>query len=205
MDFGCLMKIVKYILVAFVFNLSFSVLAEESSVEVTQGFISDDLFIYMHSGAGNNFRILGSINSGTEIKLTGLTENEYTQIIDNKSRNAWVESKYVSTTPGLRFVIAELNGKLANTSDSSNQLETQLANANSSIEKLTALKNKLNQDIKNINKELKATSAQLKDQDTNIKKEWFFNGAIVLVIGLIFGLLIPRLTARRKSNMDSWK
>ena len=83
--------------------------SEESSVEVTQGFISDDLFIYMHSGAGNNFRILGSINSGTEIKLTGLTENEYTQIIDNKNRKAWVESKYVSTTPGLRFVIAELS------------------------------------------------------------------------------------------------
>jgi SH3 domain protein len=45
----------------------------------------------------------------------------------------------------------------------------------------------------------------LKDQDTNIKKEWFFNGAIVLVIGLLLGLILPRLAARRKGSMDNWK
>lgn len=199
------MKILKGLLVGLVLSFSFPLLAEDTPSNLASGYISDDLFIYMHSGAGNNYRILGSINSGTEVKVTGNNENNYTEIIDDKNRNVWVESKYVSPKPGLRFVIAELNEKLANTTSNSDNMSEALSQARNTIDNLNTEKAKLNNEISQLNKTLITTSSKLKDQDTNIKKEWFFNGAIVLVIGLVLGLIIPRLAGRRKGSMDNWK
>lgn len=185
---------------------SYSIQAEEVVPDkLIKGFISDELFIYMHSGAGNNYRILGSINSGTEIQLSGVEENEYTQIIDDKNRKVWVESKYVSTKPGLRFIIAELNEKLASIEGRGSELQDQLLQANRSVEELNSEKIKLQREISTLNATLKETTSKLKDQDMNIKKEWFFNGAVVLCIGLILGLIIPRLGSHKKSGMDNWK
>jgi SH3 domain protein len=199
------MKIIKGLLVGLVLSLSFPLLAEETPANFASGYISDDLFIYMHSGAGNNYRILGSINSGTEVKVTGQHENDYTEIIDDKNRHAWIESKYISLKPGLRFVIAELNERLSSTSSNSDNLSTELTQANATIKKLNSEKSQLNNEISALNKTLITTQAKLKDQDTNIKKEWFYNGAIVLVIGLLLGLVLPRLSARRKGSMENWK
>jgi SH3 domain protein len=200
------MKFVKTLFSCLVLLSTYSSQAEEvAPQELTQGFISDELFIYMHSGAGNNFRILGSINSGTEIKLTHIEENDYTQIIDNRGRSVWVESKYVSAKPGLRFIIAELNEKLANVESISGELDGQLSAANNRTEQLDLEQTNLNNKILSLNKELSEVKSKLKDQDMNIKKEWFFNGAIVLAFGLILGLIIPRLIARKKSAMDNWK
>ncbi|MFT6902931.1 MAG: SH3 domain protein [Colwellia sp.] len=199
------MKIIKALLVGLALSLSFSLLAEDTPSNLDSGYISDDLFIYMHSGAGNNYRILGSINSGTEVKVTGQYENDYTEIIDDKNRNVWVESKYISLKPGLRFVIAELNERLANTTSNTDSMSEELVQAKNTIENLSSEKAQLNNEISQLNKTLMVTRSKLKDQDTNIKKEWFFNGAIVLVIGLLLGLILPRLAARRKGSMDNWK
>ncbi|MBA6233466.1 MULTISPECIES: TIGR04211 family SH3 domain-containing protein [unclassified Colwellia] len=199
------MKIIKALLVGLALSLSFSLLAEDAASNLDSGYISDDLFIYMHSGAGNNYRILGSINSGTEVKVTGQYENDYTEIVDDKNRNVWVESKYISLKPGLRFVIAELNERLANTTSNTDSMSEELAQAKDTIENLSSEKAQLNNEISQLNKTLMVTRSKLKDQDTNIKKEWFFNGAIVLVIGLLLGLILPRLAARRKGSMDNWK
>ncbi|MFT5755969.1 MAG: SH3 domain protein [Alteromonadaceae bacterium] len=200
------MKFVKTLFACLVILSPSSIQAEEvAAQELTQGFISDELFIYMHSGAGNNFRILGSINSGTEIKLTNQEENDYTQIIDNRGREVWVESKYVSTKPGLRYIIAELNEKLVNLESIGVDLDGKLSASNNKAEQLALDQTHLNNEISSLNKELTAVKSKLKDQDMNIKKEWFFNGAIVLALGLILGLIIPRLIARKKSAMDNWK
>jgi len=199
------MKSIKGLFVGLALSLSLPLIAEEVPANLASGYISDDLFVYMHSGAGNNYRILGSVNSGVEVKITGKHENDYTEIIDDKNRNVWIESKYVSLKPGLRFVIAELNERLANTATGSDNLSNELDVAKNNIDKLTKERIALNNEISQLNKTLTTTQAKLKDQDTNIKKEWFYNGAIVLVVGLLLGLLIPRLTARRKGSMDNWK
>lgn len=199
------MKVLKSLLVGFALSLSFPLIAQESQADLTSGYISDDLFIYVHSGAGNNYRILGSVNSGTEVKITGKQENDYSEIIDEKNRQVWVESKYVSPKPGLRFVIAELNERLANNTSNSDIMSQDLAQAKTTIEQLSSEQIKLNNEISQLNKTLTVTRSKLKDQDTNIKKEWFFNGAIVLVVGLLLGLIIPKLVSRRRGSMDSWK
>lgn len=185
--------------------LSFAASAQQEPSTLTDGYISDELFIYMHSGAGNNYRIVGSINAGTQVKLTGEQRNGYTEIIDDKERTAWVEDKFVSEKPGLRFVVAELNGQLAENSDIESTLKSQLDEQQVRLTDAESKNVELTNQITALESQLSTTQAKLSSQDLDIKKEWFFNGAIVMGIGLILGLLLPRLASRRKSSMDSWK
>ncbi|MCJ8296729.1 MAG: TIGR04211 family SH3 domain-containing protein [Colwellia sp.] len=182
--------------------LSSSAQAAENNYK--QGYISDELFIYMHAGPGTNYRILGTVIAGSEVKITGTEDNGYSEIIDDKNRATWVESKYVTPKAGLRFVVAELNRKIATSSDFSSQLDGEVNGLNSQVTLLTNDKKKLMAELKQLTTTLAETRTKIKDQDTNIKKQWFFNGALVLVIGLILGLILPRFFTRRRGAMESW-
>lgn len=184
-----------------IFFSAFSAQAEETK----QGYISDDLSIFMHAGPGTNYRILGTINAGAQIQTTGKLSNDYSEIIDDKNRITWVESKYVTSQPGLRFVVADLNGKLASGGDYTAQLDGEVNKLKSTIGLINKDKDKLQAEFKKVQQQLKQTQSKVKDQDTSIKKQWFFNGAIVLGIGLILGLILPKFFARRRSSMDSWE
>lgn len=177
---------------------------ESSSSNNKQGFIIDNLSIFMHAGPGTKFRILGSINAGSEVKITGKVDKGYSEIIDNKNRQTWIETKYLSTKPGLRFVVAELNGKIASSSDYSNQLDGEVNQLRSSVEILSKDKENLLTQLNQVEKQLKSTQAQVKDQDAKILTQRFYNGAIVLGVGLLLGLILPKLFARRRSSMESW-
>ena len=178
--------------------------AQAADSNYNQGYISDELFIYMHTGPGKKFRILGTINAGSKVQITGSVDGGYSEIIDNKDRTAWVESKYLTTQPGLRFVVAELNGKIATSSDYSSQLDGEVNELKSKVNLLTNDKKKLSAELQKLTATLEKTQTKIKDQDTNIKKQWFFNGALVLGVGLILGLILPRFFARRRGSMDSW-
>ena len=179
--------------------------AQQTSADTTQAFITDELFIYMHAGSGTNYRILGTINAGSEVKLTGLSQNDYTQIINEQNKTTWVESKFITEQVGLRFVVAELNAQLASATDLNSQLDSQLNNIKATVSNLNDNSSLLNSEIATLKNQLASSQSKLKSQDTDIQKQWFFTGAIVLGIGLILGLLLPRLGGRRRGNLDSWK
>ena len=177
---------------------------ETSSAQGKQGFITDDLTIYMHAGPGTNYRILGTIIAGAQVKISGKSDKGYSEIIDDKNRVTWVQTKYLKTQPGLRFVVAELNSKIASNNDYTNQLDGEVNQLRSSVEILTKNKDKLLVQLKQIEQKLKLTESKVKDQDTKILTQRFYNGAIVLGVGLLLGLIIPRFFARRRRSMDSW-
>lgn len=195
-------KLIKHNFIVFIvtFIATFSIQAEENQ----QGYITDDLTIFMHAGPGTNYRILGSINAGSPIQTTGEASNEYSEIIDDKKRITWIETKYITRQPGLRFVVEELNSKLTSGNDYSTQLDGELNGLKNSLNLVNQEKDDLQTEFTKIQKELQRVQSKLKDQDTEIKKQWFFNGAIVLGIGLVLGLILPRFFARRRSEMDNW-
>ncbi len=176
--------------------------AEENNY--TRGYISDELFIYMHAGPGTNYRILGTIIAGSEIQVTGAQDNGYSEIIDPKNRATWVESKYITNKAGLRFTVAELKNKLSNSSDFTSQLDGEVNDLTNKVNLLTNDKKKLTAQLKQLRETLLKTRTKIKDQDTNIKKQYFFYGAMVLGAGLLFGLILPIFFKRRRASMNSW-
>ncbi len=201
---GYFMMNIKQTFIALLFFTPLFSFAEEADISTTSGYISEDLIVYMHTGAGKNYRILGTVNSGEKVQLTGETKNDYSEIITDKNRIGWVESKHVSAKPGMRYVIADLNEKLASLQTDKSQLSNQLNEARIEIDTLKSERSDLQNNISALNMDLIETKSQLKNQDTSIKKQWFFNGAIVLGIGLLLGLILPRLSSKRKTSMENW-
>ena len=133
-----------------------------------------------------------------------MQESDYSEIIDEKSRKAWVETKYVTTEPVLRISIEELNNKISSNNDYTSQLDGQVNTLTSKVNTLLSEKKALTTKLQSVTDELEQTRLKVKDQDMNILKEWFFTGAVVLGIGLILGLILPKLFTRKRNTMQSW-
>ncbi|KGJ89294.1 TIGR04211 family SH3 domain-containing protein [Thalassotalea sp. ND16A] len=200
------MNYIQKIIILLTIGLSCSVIAEEDSANVATNqtaFISDDLFIYFHSGPGTQYRILGSIDAGEDVQLLGEVENGYQHVKDLKNRDGWVDAKYISPTPGLRVVLAELNEELVDKSRELGELKTKLSNSNKQLNSFKQDNQKLTKQNQEITQKFELISAELDENEWDIKLTWFSYGAAVLVIGLIIGLVLPRFIAR-KSSYSSW-
>ncbi|MFC0228273.1 TIGR04211 family SH3 domain-containing protein [Serratia aquatilis] len=175
-------------------------------------YISDELNTYVHSGPGNQYRIVGTLNAGEEVTLLSVNENNsYGQIRDAKGRTVWIQLDQLSQTPSLRSQLPELElqvktltDKLANIDNSWNQrtaeMQQKVAASDSTI---SGLKQE-NQDLKNqlivAQKKVNAVNLQLDDKQRTIILQWFLYGGGVAGAGLLLGLLLPRLVPRRKNN-----
>lgn len=195
------MNLIKGLIALSVLLFSFLSVAQEAVKP--DSYISDELSIYMHAGSGTNYRILGKIIAGSEITATGQESNGYSQIIDSNGKKAWVESKYVSKNPSLRAVITELNSKLSSYAQKQLTNETALSDASSSIATLTGKNKELTSEVSSLTKELVIVKSKLKHQDQEILTQWFFNGALVLGIGLLLGIILPRFFGKKRKT-SSW-
>lgn len=193
----------KYIINLFIIlSLCFSYVSRaEENTRI--GFISDDLFLYFHSGPGSNYRILGSMNAGDEIKVLSDTQNDYIHIEDSKGRKGWIDVKYLSDMPGLRVVVAELNEELANKSVQVTDLNEKLSVTTADLESIKNQLANLKTEKSELEKKFAEASKELDNKELNTNMTYFKYGAAVLLIGLLFGLLVPRFFVR-KQNYSSW-
>jgi len=175
-------------------------------------YVSDDLITYIHSGPGNQFRIVGTLNSGDEVTLKNVNNaTNYGQIVDSKGRDAWIPLDQLSTTPSLRTQVPNLQqqvktltDKLTNIDNSWNQRTAEMQQKVASSDGIINGLKKENQDLKNqlivAQKKVSAVNVQLDDKQRTIILQWFMYGGGVAGVGLILGLLLPHLVPRRKKK-----
>lgn len=109
-------------------TLSLSAYAEEKR------YISDELDTYVHSGPGNQYRIVGTLKGGDEVTLISVNdETNYGQIRDSKGKTTWIPLDQLSETPSLRVRVPDLEqqvktltDKLANIDNSWNQRTAEM-------------------------------------------------------------------------------
>ena len=178
-------------------------------------YISDDLITYIHSGPGNQYRIVGTLNSGDEVTLKNVNNTtNYGQIVDAKGRDAWIPLDQLSTSPSLRTQVPNLQqqvktltDKLSNIDNSWNQRTAEMQQKVASSDGIINGLKKENQDLKNqlivAQKKVSAVNVQLDDKQRTIILQWFMYGGGVAGVGLILGLLLPHLVPRRKKK-DRW-
>lgn len=185
--------------------------------EKIDSYISDDLYIYMHTGPGTEYRILGSVGAGTKVSIiTNNASAKYTQIIDNKGRKGWVETKFVSHKASLKVVVPTLEAELAQvksalesaTSDSKAKTQTLIESLdlrNSQLKELEQHSNDLNQKLIDAQSELRELNAKLDTQKDDLLMRYFTYGGLVAGGGLLLGLILPHILPRRKKRNTGWE
>ncbi|CZF84793.1 TIGR04211 family SH3 domain-containing protein [Grimontia marina] len=179
-------------------------------------YISDELFTYMHSGPGTQFRIVGSVDAGTKVTVVDTNRNAgYTQVIDDRGRKGWVETKYVSNQPGLKVRVPALEEELKQVKEalSSAQGDAEaktkgliesLDQRNSQVKELERHTSELNQQLIDAQTEIRELRARIDTQKDDLLMRYFAYGGMVAGGGLLFGLILPHLIPRRKKRNNGW-
>lgn len=166
-------------------------------------FISDELFVYIHSGSSSRYRIIGRVPASD--KVTVITKNVNTgwleiKLSDNKT--GWIDSTLLVDTAGVKAKLAtanatikDLNVKMSKlgkvSTDDLEVLETeiaQLTTSNSTLsEKLLAATTE--------NETLRASVEQI-DETKRILAKLYDVGAVLL--GVFVGWLLTRRNKQKQ-------
>ncbi|ARB82681.1 MULTISPECIES: TIGR04211 family SH3 domain-containing protein [Yersinia] len=175
-------------------------------------YISDELDTYVHSGPGNQYRIVGTLKGGDEVTLISVDDStSYGQIRDSKGKTTWIPLNQLSETPSLRIRVPDLEqqvktltDKLANIDNSWNQRTAEMQQKVAASDSVISELQKENESLKNqlvvAQKKVSAVNLQLDDKQRTIILQWFMYGGGVAGIGLLLGLVLPHLIPSRKKN-----
>lgn len=200
-----LMRVVFCIFVLFSLSFSSHAQQQESASEIANThFISDDLFIFIHSGPGRNYRILGSVDAGAPVNRTdeNITD-KYVQIIDNNGRTGWIEAKYLSEKISRKLEIEQLREQLSEASVALNPLRKELNTVRNEFARLESDNVSLLAELEDTKLSLKTATSKLDEQSQAEDLRVLMVGGGLVAGGLLLGVIIAYLPKRRKRN-DGW-
>ncbi|WP_299010417.1 TIGR04211 family SH3 domain-containing protein [uncultured Shewanella sp.] len=167
-------------------------------------YISDDVYLYLLSGPGTQYRILGSVEAGQNVTFLSETKGDYSKIIDPKGREGWVETKLLSKQEGLRFKYPKLQKELEDTKikltqslNSNDNNIQELSDAKAQITKLKAI-------LETTTQQRDEANAKLEHIQANERFEMWKEGAIIAGLGALVGMIFIYMPKpRRKKNKYS--
>jgi SH3 domain protein len=209
---------IKHLILASLITLfSLSIQAKETR------YISDDVNIFMHSGPGTQYRIVGTVEAGEAVTFLQLNaESKYAQITTRKNKTAWIDAKLLSRklslkvrTPRLQAELAKTKAALAKINNKNSAALSQLTDANrdvltekeadltakaNTIASLSAENTALTEEAVRLRVENESLAKRLDTKEEDEQHRFFMLGALILALGLIAGLIIPSLNLRKKKN-----
>lgn len=170
----------------------------------TNGYISDDVYVYMHTGPSSKFRILGSVIAGSKIEILQQSEDgKYTKIIDDKERSGWVQSEFASTGLSVKEQLSDLQSKFSALQAQNSSLTNQTTEASSNNALLEQRIDELSNELTLANREKSEMEAKLVGEDAEIKMKWLLNGGILVIISILIGILVTFIPSKKK-NKGNW-
>lgn len=201
-------KITKILISSLFLGLSTPVIQAETK------YVSENLSTYLRKGAGDQFKIAGSIQSGEAVTVLERKE-KYSLIRDRKNREAWILNNELTTNPSskeenpkLKAQIQELTLKLNRLDADWQQRTTEMQRRAKQSEEQSSLLLEQNSQLK---RELEITKNKNRDLEAmldagkrEIAIQWFIYGGSVLGVGLLLGLIIPILIPKRR-RQTGWQ
>lgn len=182
---------------------SLPVASQQESAEKA-AFISDALFVYLHSGPGNQYRIVGTINAGQPVTfLSEDADSGYAQIRFEDNKTGWLPKEYVSYTPGLVTQLETLTESFNTQRDQIQQLEQERNELSSQLNSAIVEREKALEQLAQGNRSYEQLKTQLEVTQTSIWQNPMVIGSAILLIGLIFGLVLPALWPKRRDS-ERW-
>lgn len=167
-------------------------------------YIRDDLFVFIHTGPGRNYRILGSIEAGTPITiLKNDRDAEFMQIRDHvEDRTGWVESKYVSDQMSRAEQLPIISQKLADSQASQQGLQSENGRLKRQLSEARQELSTLTSQTEEQSREIKKLSTQLDNQEKDEMIKWFTRGGMVAGAGILLGVILTYLPKKRGRNSE---
>jgi SH3 domain protein len=166
-------------------------------------FITDDVYVYIHGGPGNQYRILGSIEAGEAITSLNETQDDYTKIIDHKGREGWVKADLVTDQKSVRQRLPELQAGMSQAKAEEQIAREQLASVEASLTDANTQISQLKQLLIKTEKQRDTIKQKVASVEDDQQFEMWQQGGMIAGIGALIGIVLvylPRPQRRKKSR-----
>ncbi|WP_213607629.1 TIGR04211 family SH3 domain-containing protein [Pseudoalteromonas sp.] len=166
-------------------------------------YIIDNLYTFMRSGASKDYRLLGSIDAGTQLTLLSDEQNGFIKVKDDKEREGWVEAKFISESAGLKQQYQALNNEISAMQNELRQAQVELPELQEQNSQLTEQNTQLLAQISQLQDSL--TQEQQLKQATSAKekRQLLTYGGAIAFLGLFLGIILTIVLSRRK-RYEGW-
>jgi len=189
-------------------------------------YVSDDLEITMRTGPAKDKKIVRILKSGTAVNVLDVDDGKgYSRVREPGGEEGWVLTRYLMGEPSAREQLTTVRQRMKELERENEKLEIELAQIDilqNTVDRLKQENNLQTEELKTIrqtaastlsideeNQTLKeAMSTLVREKDSlqaenqnlrnNSQQQWFVRGAGVVLLGIIIGLVIPKIRWRRR-------
>ena len=176
--------------------------------------------VTLRRGPGTDFGISQMVRSGSPVEVLETNRAAgWTRVRLGSGTEGWMLTRYLIENPAsmqelvaaqrrieeLTALNREVSGERNRLMNESDQLAEELAklrDLSSDTIALESTKNRLEASVTRLEQEV----SQLKEENrllgANVKRDWFLAGGGVLFVGLLLGLVLPRVRWRRKRSWN---
>lgn len=176
-------------------------------------YVTENLTTYLRRGAGDQFKIAGSIQAGEPVSVLD-QQGKYSLIRDSKNREAWILTAELSSTPSSKLENPKLKAQIQELTLKLNHLDSDWQQRTVEMQRRTKQSEQQSSELLEQNSQLKRELEMTKNKNRDLEAmldagkreiavQWFIYGGSVLGVGLLLGLIIPHILPRRKRR-DGW-
>ena len=194
-------------------------------------FVSDELSINLRRGAGNEFRITELLEAGERVEVLD-SSNGWSRVRTSGGKVGFVLSRFLSDSPSARDQVARYKREAGELKEENAALKKELSQALEGSSELGKLKKDLvrenkelkqklariknasenairiseeNQEFREQILSLESEVERLSHENKSLqsRREGMKIGAMVLVVGILIGLVLPLFRRRSRSSWDS--
>ncbi|MBQ4833956.1 TIGR04211 family SH3 domain-containing protein [Pseudoalteromonas sp. MMG010] len=191
------------ILTATTFMSSAQEAQTSAETNAQNAYIVDNLYTFMRSGAGKNYRLLGSVDAGSKITVLSEQNNGFIQIKDEKGREGWVEAKFISNEAGLHQQYQELSSSMTIVQNQLRQAEVELPKLQQQNHRLTEQNQSLSAQIAKLKMTIEQERTGKQAATAKEKRQLLTYGGAIAFIGLFIGIILTIALSRRK-RYEGW-
>jgi SH3 domain protein len=155
-------------------------------------YVTDQLSLDLRSGEGTQYRIVAMLPSGSPVQVIRESRaSGYTLVRTPQGTEGWLLSRYLEDAPGARQRLAEAEEEL-----------TRVRQASASALAISQENKALKAQLDHLQQERDALQQHNDALRNGAMRDWFLAGAGVVLVGILIGLIIPRIRWRRKSQWN---
>ena len=189
----------------------------------TYEYVTDQLNLSLRAGTTTKHKIRKMVSSGTKVQVLDTAEG-YTKVRTPQGIEGWMLDRHLMKQPPARERVEAAEQEVALLRDENArqkaalddpdiisprqaELEQQLIEIRrtaSGALNLAEQNRKLKRELLQQGKEAQALNQEVVTLRERSDQQWFLVGAIVVLISIFLGHLLPRMQLRRSSNLDNF-
>jgi len=169
-----------------------------------EAWVSDEFEIMMRTGPSTNNAIERVLSSGTPLAIVEVdAETGYSRVRTNAGTEGWVS--LTSQLDAVRGEYNSANNRIAVLEREKKSLEQELAEIKRTAANVLAI-DRQNKDLRDelATTQIKVSTVEQENRELSGEstRTWFMTGALVLLVGVILGLWLPRIRWQKRSRYD---